>query len=62
MSDADFLTELRSWRDEFARSHGDDLAAMAAFLRELDEVAGDRVVRDKPRRPETIPPRDSSAA
>ena len=62
MSDPDVLTELRSWRDEFARSHGYDLAAMAAFLRELDGVAGARVVRDKPRQPETIRLRDIPAA
>ena len=56
MSGADVLTELRAWRDEFARSHGYDLAAMAAALRELDRTAGARVVQDEPRRPATMLP------
>ena len=30
MNDGDVLAELRAWRDEFARSHGYDLGAMAA--------------------------------
>ena len=51
MSDRDILAELRAWRDEFARSHGYDLAAMAAAIRELDTAAGSRVVRGEPRRP-----------
>ena len=32
MSGADILTELRAWRDEFARSHGYDLGAMTAAV------------------------------
>ena len=62
MSDPDLLVELRSWRDEFARSHGYDVTAMAAFLRELDKAAGTRVVQAKPRQPETVPQEDSSTA
>lgn len=57
----DFLTELRAWRDEFARSHGYDLGAMAAALRALDEKAGERVVRGEPRRPATAPPKGADA-
>jgi hypothetical protein len=52
MSNGDALVELRAWRDEFARSHGYDLRAMAAALRELDGAAGREVVRGEPRRPE----------
>jgi hypothetical protein len=55
MRDADILAELRAWRDEFARSHGYDLKAMAAALKEMDATAGARVVRGEPRRP-TVPP------
>lgn len=55
MSDVDILKELRAWRDEFARSHGYDLRAMASALRELDEAAGARVVRGEPRRPVVEP-------
>jgi hypothetical protein len=51
MNDVDVLTELRAWRDEFARSHGYDLGAMAAVLRELDTAAGARLARGEPRRP-----------
>ena len=51
MSDRDILAELRAWRDEFARSHGYDLAAMAAALRELDHAAGPWVVQGEPRHP-----------
>lgn len=56
MSDADILTGLRAWRDEFARSHKYDLGAMAATLRALDQAAGSRVVRAEPRRPEVESP------
>jgi hypothetical protein len=56
MSSGDILTELRAWRDEFARSHGYDLGAMAAVLRELDGTAGARVVRGEPRRPAAVLP------
>lgn len=62
MRDADVLTELRAWRDEFARSHGYDLKAMAAALRELDMAAGARVVRGEPRQPRAVPPRRTPAA
>lgn len=51
MSGGDILTELRAWRDEFARAHGYDLGAMGAALRELDAAAGARVLRGEPRRP-----------
>ena len=57
MRDADILTELRAWRDEFARSHNYDLQAMAASLRALDGAAGARVVRGEPRRPAAVPPK-----
>jgi hypothetical protein len=57
MSDTDILAELRAWRDEFARTHGYDLKAMAASLRSLDEAAGARVVRGEPRRPEAVLPK-----
>jgi hypothetical protein len=49
MKNGDVLAELRAWRDEFARSHGYDLHAMAAALRELDSAAGKNVVRGEPR-------------
>jgi hypothetical protein len=64
----DVLAELRAWRDEFARSHGYDLWAMAAVLREMDAAAGARVVRGEPRRPtgkapvEPSPPNSSMAS
>ena len=51
MKGRDVLAELRAWRDEFARSHGYDLRAMAAVLRERDAAAGPRIVRGEPRRP-----------
>jgi hypothetical protein len=51
MNHGDVLAELRAWRDEFARAHGYDLHAMAAYLRELDCAAGQTVVRGEPRRP-----------
>ena len=50
MKEQDVLADLRTWRDEFARTHGYDLAAMAATLREMDRAAGARVVRGEPRR------------
>ena len=52
----DILAELRAWRDEFARSHGYDLSAMVAALREMDVAAGTRVVRGEPRRPTAVRP------
>ena len=60
MKDGDILAELRAWRDEFARSLGYDLRAMAAVLREMDAAAGARVVRGEPRPPVAMPPRESS--
>jgi hypothetical protein len=45
MNEKDTLAELRVWRDEFARSHGYDLAAMATTIREMDRTAGARIVR-----------------
>lgn len=56
MDDKDVLIELRAWRDEFARSHGYDLKAMAAVLRDLDKLAGARIVQGEPRRPEAVLP------
>lgn len=61
MRDADILTALRAWRDEFARSHDFDLRAMAAALRALDETVGARLVRGEPRRPAAVPPKGSAA-
>ena len=52
MIERDVLKDLRAWRDEFARSHGYDLASIAAALRELDRTAADRLVGGTPRRPE----------
>lgn len=49
MSADDILAALRQQRDEFARSYGYDLAAMAKALRELDRQAGARVVCRAPR-------------
>lgn len=51
MNDVDMLAQLRAWRDEFAKSHGYDIHAMAAALRELDCGGNRKVVRGEPRRP-----------
>ena len=51
MSKGDVLAELRAWRDEFARSHGYDIHAMAAALRELDSASQRTVVCAEPRPP-----------
>ena len=51
MSDVDIVAQLRAWRDEFARSHGYDLHAMAAALRDLDCGSKRKVVHGEPRRP-----------
>ena len=51
MSDGDILAQLRAWRDEFARTHGHDIHAMAAALRELDCGSKRKVVHGEPRRP-----------
>ena len=56
MNSGDILVELRAWRDEFARSHGYDLGAMVAALRELDGAAGERIVRGEPRQPVAVLP------
>lgn len=53
MSHGDVLAELRAWRDEFARSHGYDVHAMAAALRALDSGGERKVVHGEPRRPVT---------
>ena len=58
MKDGDVLAELRAWRDEFARTYGYDLHAMATALRELDSAAGRSVVRGEPRRSESTKPAD----
>ena len=60
MRGGDVLAELRAWRDEFARSHGYDLRAMVAALREMDAAAGARVVRGEPRRPTAMAPVEPS--
>ncbi len=44
MNENDVLAELRTWRDEFAKSHDYDLSAMCAVLREMDLAAKARVV------------------
>jgi hypothetical protein len=50
MSDVDIVAQLRAWRDEFARSHGYDIHAMAAAVRAFD--CGQRkIVHGEPRRP-----------
>ncbi len=51
MSDGDVLSELRAWRDEFARSHDYDIHAMAAALREMDSAGERKVIRGEPRQP-----------
>lgn len=56
MNNENVLAELRAWRDEFARSHGYDLRAMAAALRELDNTFAGKVVRGVPRRPVALLP------
>lgn len=61
MKNADILAELRSWRDEFARTHGYDLKSMTARLREADTAVGQRLVRGKPRRPVTVAVLESNA-
>ncbi len=51
MTDGDILTDLRAWRDEFARAHGYDLGSIGAALRALDAANGSRVMQGEPRRP-----------
>ena len=54
MNDGDVLAEIRSWRDEFARSHGFDVHAIAAVLRALDTSGERKVIHGEPRRPVTV--------
>jgi hypothetical protein len=49
MKDVDIIAQLRTWRDEFAKSHGYDIHAMAAALREMD-CGNQKVVHGEPRR------------
>ncbi len=51
MKEIDLLAEIRTWRDEFARSHDYDLAAIAAAVREADATVAERLVSGEPRRP-----------
>lgn len=60
MNDVDILSELRAWRDEFARTHGYDIHAMAAALRAMDR-GNRKVVRGEPRRPIRTRMRDADA-
>ena len=62
MKGGDVLAELRAGRDEFARSHGYDLGAMVASLREMDVAAGARVVQGEPRRPTPVRAKGPSPA
>ena len=61
MNGVNILAELRAWREEFARSHGYDLGAMAAALRELDDAAHERILRGEPRRPVRVVASDDLA-
>ena len=61
MNDRDILADLRAWRDEFAKSHGYDLAAMGATLREMDKSATAPLVRGEPRPPAVVLPPAASA-
>jgi hypothetical protein len=54
MSTGDVLAELRAWRDEFARSHGYDVHAMAEELRALDSAGERQVIHAEPRRPVAV--------
>ncbi len=51
MSNEDILSELRAWRNEFARLHGYDISAMSATLSQLDNAGERKVVRGNPRQP-----------
>jgi len=51
MSNEDILSEIRAWRNEFARSHGYDISAMSATLSQLDNAGERKVVRGNPRQP-----------
>jgi hypothetical protein len=54
MRTSDVLAELRAWREEFAKSHGYDVHAMAEALRALDSADERRVVQGEPRRPVAV--------
>jgi hypothetical protein len=54
MKDVDLLTELRNFRDEFARSHHYNLKAIAAAVRTTDDSVRDRLVQGQPRRPTVL--------
>ena len=56
MNDNNVLIVLGAWRDEFARSHRYDVKAMAAVLRDLDKLAGARIMQGEQRRPEAVLP------
>jgi hypothetical protein len=51
MNDDSVLQEVRAAREAFARSHGYDVRAMVADLREQDDRGDWPVVRLVPRRP-----------
>ena len=51
MSEDSVLQEIRAAREEYARSHGYDVWAMVADLRERDDRGDWPVVRLVPRRP-----------
>ena len=51
MNEDSVMQEVRAARDAFARSHGYDLRAMVADLREQDNRGDWPVVRLYPRRP-----------
>jgi hypothetical protein len=51
MSEDSVLQEVRAAREAFARSHGYDVRAMVADLRERDDRGDWPVVRLSPRRP-----------
>ena len=51
MIERDTLADLRAWRDEFARAHGYDLAAMVTTLRAMKLLSGEKLVRGSPRQP-----------
>ncbi len=50
MKDVDIISQLRAWRDDFAKSHDYDVHAMAASLRKLD-YGQRKLIRGEPRRP-----------
>ena len=54
MRTGDMLAELRAWRDNFAKSHGYDVHAMAEALRVLDCAGERQVIHGEPRRPVAV--------